>query len=159
MVKWAFIFIRLRDQDLTDTIVSELLQTITHPSVSLWTCTAVPTTSGTSPYIASGSNDGAIRFFTREKELMAPESVRERWTQDVSQRQLDKSVHLSVLEFECNQSWWFRSQVGDVKHSDLPGMEALGREGEFAHLCIGVRKEDIAHYVRQKRWSSNYDQE
>jgi hypothetical protein len=23
-----------------------------------------------------------------------------------------------------------RSQVGDVKHSDLPGMEALGREGE-----------------------------
>jgi len=24
-----------------------------------------------------------------------------------------------------------RSQVGDVKHSDLPGMEALGREGEL----------------------------
>jgi phospholipase A-2-activating protein len=24
-----------------------------------------------------------------------------------------------------------RSQVGDVKHSDLPGMEALGREGKL----------------------------
>jgi phospholipase A-2-activating protein len=25
-----------------------------------------------------------------------------------------------------------RSQVGDVKHSDLPGMEALGREGKLS---------------------------
>ena len=27
-----------------------------------------------------------------------------------------------------------RSQVGDVKHSDLPGMEALGREGKYPSL-------------------------
>jgi len=30
-----------------------------------------------------------------------------------------------------------RSQVGDVKHSDLPGMEALGREGELLDMRIG----------------------
>lgn len=70
--------------------VSDLLQTITHPSVSLWTCTTVPTTSGSGLYIATGSNDAVIRFFTREKELMAPVVVREKWTQEVSQRQLDK---------------------------------------------------------------------
>jgi hypothetical protein len=38
----------------------------------------------------------------------------------------------------CNQSPWlrliayrvYRSQVGDIKQSDLPGIEALGREGD-----------------------------
>jgi len=47
-----------------------------------------------------------------------------------------------------------RSQVGDVKHSDLPGMEALGREGKLSHLSE-IRQLTF----RQKRWSSHYDQE
>jgi len=29
-----------------------------------------------------------------------------------------------------------RSQVGDVKHSDLPGMEALGREGKLVDPSV-----------------------
>jgi hypothetical protein len=31
-----------------------------------------------------------------------------------------------------------RSQVGDVKHSDLPGMEALGREGKLLGLVYDL---------------------
>lgn len=32
-----------------------------------------------------------------------------------------------------------RSQVGDVKHSDLPGMEALGREGKKDGQVIMIK--------------------
>jgi hypothetical protein len=47
-----------------------------------------------------------------------------------------------------------RSQVGDVKHSDLPGMEALGREVKLSHLS------EIRELTsRQERWSSDHDQE
>lgn len=67
-----------------------LVQTIAHPATSLWSSAAVPTASGKGIYIASSANDGVIRFFTQKKELMAPEGERERWSQAVAQRQLDK---------------------------------------------------------------------
>jgi hypothetical protein len=32
--------------------------------------------------------------------------------------------------------------VGDVKHSDLPGMEALGREGKLSAACFNANLAD-----------------
>ncbi|ODO08391.1 phospholipase A-2-activating protein [Cryptococcus wingfieldii CBS 7118] len=94
---------------------SELVQTIPHTSNSLWSCTTAPpppSSPSSGPYIVSSSSDSTIRFFTNSPELVAPEEELAVWDAEVKGRQLDKS------------------QVGDVKHSDLPGMEALGREGK-----------------------------
>jgi phospholipase A-2-activating protein len=69
---------------------TDLIQTIPHPSTSLWSCAVVPTASGSGYYIASSSNDGMIRFFTRDPGLIASQAEREAWEKDVRERQLDK---------------------------------------------------------------------
>jgi hypothetical protein len=53
----------------------------------------VPNPSGPSPYIASSSNDGMIRFFTQDPAAMAPQAERENWEKEVRERQLDKCVY------------------------------------------------------------------
>lgn len=68
------------------------MQTIPHPSTSLWSCAVVPNPSGSGPYIASSSNDGMIRFFTQDPAAMAPQAERENWEKEVRERQLDKCV-------------------------------------------------------------------
>ena len=73
--------------NLADT---ELVQTISHPTPSQWSCAISAGSSGSSTYIASGSNDGNIRFFTRSQLLMAPPTEREVWDKEISSRQLDK---------------------------------------------------------------------
>ncbi|ORX35613.1 PLAA family ubiquitin binding-domain-containing protein [Kockovaella imperatae] len=102
---------------------TELIQTLPHTSNSLWSSSIVPSASGSSHYIVSSSQDAQIRFFTRSADLMAPESVRERWNQEISSRALDKS------------------QVGDVKQADLPGLEALGREGKKEGQVLMLKNE------------------
>lgn len=100
----------------------ELVQTIPHTSNSLWSCAVVPSLVASSPYIVSSSSDSTIRFFTNEGALVAGPEELAAWDNEVKGRQLDKS------------------QVGDVKHSDLPGIEALGREGK-----LGIAREKQCH--------------
>jgi len=59
--------------------------------MSLWTSAVVPAANG-SHYIASGSADTTIRFFTQSDELVASAEDLATWDQEVSQRKLDKYV-------------------------------------------------------------------
>jgi phospholipase A-2-activating protein len=68
----------------------ELLQSIPHPSLSLWSTAVIPTPSGKSYYIASSSSDSTIRVFTNDEELMAPAEEKAVWDKDVAGRKLDK---------------------------------------------------------------------
>ncbi|TYJ54476.1 hypothetical protein B9479_004895 [Cryptococcus floricola] len=115
---------------------SELLQTIPHTSNSLWSCTTAPpppSSPSSAPYIVSASSDSTIRFFTNSPELVAPEQELAVWEGEVKGRQLDKS------------------QVGDVKHSDLPGMEALGREGKKDGQVLMIKNNG---QVEAYQWST-----
>ncbi|KAK4685850.1 phospholipase A-2-activating protein, partial [Tremellales sp. Uapishka_1] len=112
---------------------SELVQSIPHPSLSLWSSAIVPNPSGTGHYLASSSSDSTIRFFTHDVGDMAVGAEKEDWEREVAGRKLDKS------------------QVGDVKHSDLPGMEALGREGKKDGQVIMIKNND---QVEAYQWSA-----
>ncbi|KAL7422039.1 hypothetical protein Q5752_003812 [Cryptotrichosporon argae] len=105
---------------------TQLVQTMPHPSISLWSVAVVSSPTG-GHYIASSSSDSTIRFFTDDETLAAPQAEKDQWDKDVAERRLDKS------------------QVGDVRHSDLPGMEALGREGKlppFPKIYLTTGKSD-----------------
>lgn len=104
---------------------TELVQTINHPTMSLWSSAVVPARNGSEFYVASAAADTTIRLFTRSEDLEASLTEQEVWNNEVAQRKLDKSVVAHI----GNRADHSRSQVGDVKHSDLPGMEALARPG------------------------------
>ncbi|WVF71170.1 hypothetical protein IAT40_005968 [Kwoniella sp. CBS 6097] len=112
---------------------TELVQTIPHTSNSLWSCAVVPSLSAPGSYIASSSSDSTIRFFTRDEGSMASAEERTAWDKEVSSRQLDKS------------------QIGDVKQSDLPGIEALGREGKKDGQVIMIKNNGV---VEAYQWST-----
>nr|ODO04023.1 phospholipase A-2-activating protein [Cryptococcus depauperatus CBS 7855] len=110
-----------------------LLQTIPHTSNSLWSCAIPPSSIPSSPYIASSSSDSTIRFFTTEESLMASPEELTAWDEEIKNRQLDKS------------------QIGDVKHSDLPGTEALNREGKKDGQVLMIKNNGI---VEAYQWSA-----
>lgn len=74
---------------------SELVQTIPHPSLSLWSTAIAPVPGSSSYYIISSSADSSIRFFSNEEQFMAPQKDREDWDHEVAQRKLDKLVYLT----------------------------------------------------------------
>ncbi|WVW84162.1 hypothetical protein I302_106192 [Kwoniella bestiolae CBS 10118] len=118
---------------------TELVQTIPHTSNSLWSSAIVP--SGlSSPYIASSSSDSTIRLFTKEERLMATAEERAEWDKEVGGRQLDKS------------------QVGDVKQSDLPGIEALGREGKKDGQVIMIKNNGVVEAYQWSQPTSTWQQ-
>ncbi|KAK8864675.1 hypothetical protein IAR55_001927 [Kwoniella newhampshirensis] len=119
---------------------TELVQTVPHTSNSLWSCAYVPSVDGSGSYIASSSSDSTIRFFTRSESLMAPISEREDWDKEVSGRQLDKS------------------QVGDVKQSDLPGIEALGREGKKDGQVLMIKNNGVVEAYQWSQPTSTWQQ-
>lgn len=104
------------------------MQTIAHPSNSLWSAAVVPAANGTT-YIASASQDSAIRFFTRDPTLVAPPTERERWDKDVSQRQLDKWVELRG-EVDRQESGWRCEAFGSAWYG---GTRQGGKEGWAGH--------------------------
>lgn len=114
--------------------------------MSLWSAAAVPTATGKGYYIASASADSTIRFFTQSEDLMASAEERGVWDQEVSQRKLDKWVNIAAVTDNP------RSQVGDIKRSDLPGMEALGREGKQDGQVIMIKNGDN---VEAYQWQSS----
>ncbi|WOO81219.1 Phospholipase A-2-activating protein [Vanrija pseudolonga] len=113
---------------------TELVQTINHPTMSLWSSAVVPARNGSEYYVASAAADTTIRFFTRSEDLEASLTEQEVWNNEVAQRKLDKS------------------QVGDVKHSDLPGMEALARPGKSDGQVIMIKNND---QVEAYQWSQS----
>ena len=59
----------------------------------------------------SGCSDGVIRVFSESEE---------RWATDMELKEYDAQVASQALPSQ---------QMGDVKKSDLPGLEALGNPG------------------------------
>jgi phospholipase A-2-activating protein len=105
--------------------------------MSLWSAAVVPAANGTSHYIASASGDTTIRFFTQLEDLVASPEELVTWDEEVSKRKLDKYV-TDPVQFLTPP----RSQVGDIKRSDLPGMEALGRQGKKDGEVIMIKNND-----------------
>lgn len=85
----------------------DLVQTITHPTISVWTVSVSPNGD-----IISGASDGIVRIWSKDSSRLASAEERETLERELRGRELNKT------------------QVGDVKMSDLPGMEALARPGE-----------------------------
>jgi phospholipase A-2-activating protein len=83
-----------------------LIQSIAHPTVSVWTVDVLPNGD-----IVSGASDATVRVWTKAEARYASLDEREKLDRDLRTRALNKS------------------QVGDVNMTDLPGREALGRPG------------------------------
>ncbi|EIW66002.1 hypothetical protein TREMEDRAFT_41188 [Tremella mesenterica DSM 1558] len=118
---------------------TELVQTIAHPCNSLWSCAVVSGPTG-DVYIASAANDTTIRFFIKVEALKAPQAERDAFDKEVGGRQLDKS------------------QVGDVKRSDLPGIEALGREGKKDGQVLMIKNNDVVEAYQWQAATSTWQQ-
>lgn len=87
-----------------------------HPTVSVWAVQALSNGD-----VVSGSSDGIIRVFSRSEDRKASVEELEIFEKAVKHRQINKA------------------QVGDVKHTDLPGLEALGKPGNKEGQVIMVK--------------------
>ncbi|GAA5960503.1 hypothetical protein JCM8115_003201 [Rhodotorula mucilaginosa] len=85
----------------------ECEQTITVPAVSVW-CVSVLSNGD----IAAGASDGLVRLYTRSKDRIASEADLATYEEQVAKTALNSS------------------QIGDLKKSDLPGVEALHTPGK-----------------------------
>jgi phospholipase A-2-activating protein len=94
----------------------ECAQTIVHPALSVWAVSTMPNGD-----IVSGCSDGVVRVFSQAKE---------RWASDEDLKEYDDMVARQALPAH---------QIGDVKKTDLPGLEALatpGASSTFVYLWI-----------------------
>ncbi|KAH8117032.1 phospholipase A-2-activating protein [Phellopilus nigrolimitatus] len=85
----------------------ECVQTIVHPATSVWSVSSMPNGD-----IVTGSSDGVVRIFS---------AAEERWASADELKQYDAQVASQALPSQ---------QVGDVKKTDLPGLEALSTPGK-----------------------------
>ncbi|EJD53176.1 PFU-domain-containing protein [Auricularia subglabra TFB-10046 SS5] len=106
----------------------EVAQTIVHPAISVWSVASMPNGD-----IVTGSSDGVVRVFSE-----APE----RWANEADLKAYDDEVARQALPAQ---------QVGDVKKSDLPGLEALGRQGKKDGQNLMIRNGDK---VEVYQWAS-----
>lgn len=86
----------------------ECAQTIVHPAISVWAVSTMPNGD-----IVTGCSDGVVRVFSASED---------RWAPADSIKAYDDQVASTALPAQ---------QVGDVKKSDLPGVEALSQSGRF----------------------------
>ncbi|KAG6828591.1 hypothetical protein H0H92_007381 [Tricholoma furcatifolium] len=85
----------------------ECAQTIVHPAISVWAVSSMPNDD-----IVSGCSDGVVRIFSMSEE---------RWASANDLKEYEDKVASQALPSQ---------QVGDVKKSDLPGLEALNLPGK-----------------------------
>ncbi|GHJ87959.1 hypothetical protein NliqN6_4361 [Naganishia liquefaciens] len=105
-----------------------LAQTITHPTISVWVVDVLPNGD-----IISGASDGMVRVWTRSEERKASADEVRQLDQAVASRQLNKT------------------QVGDIKHTDLPGPEGLARIGKKDGEVLMIKNEGK---VQAYQWSN-----
>jgi len=84
----------------------DCIQTIIHPAVSVWVVSSLPNGD-----IVSGCSDHVVRVFSVAEE---------RWLPEADLKLYDEQVANQALPSQ---------QIGDVKKSDLPGLEALNTPG------------------------------
>ena len=86
----------------------DCIQTITHPAISVWAVSSLPNGD-----IVSGCSDRVVRVFSVAEE---------RWLPEADLKLYDEQVANQTLPSQ---------QIGDVKKSDLPGLEALNVPGKW----------------------------
>ncbi|RDB21127.1 Phospholipase A-2-activating protein [Hypsizygus marmoreus] len=106
----------------------ECTQTIVHPAISVWAVSTMPNGD-----IVSGCSDGVVRVFSNSKE---------RWASEADLKEYDAKVASQALPSQ---------QVGDVKKSDLPGLEALTQPGKKPGEVKMVRNGAL---VEAHQWDS-----
>lgn len=94
-------------------IDGECSQTIVHPAISVWAVSTMPNGD-----IVSGSSDGVVRIFSASEE---------RWASEQDLKEYDDKVASQALPSQ---------QIGDVKKSDLPGLEALTEPGMVLIMVV-----------------------
>jgi len=109
-----------------------LIQTITIPAISVW---AVATLDNGD--IVCGSSDHIIRVFTRDPNRTADAAEIEAYDKTIASQALNKT------------------QVGDVKKDDLPGVEALSQPGTKEGQTKMVRSGDV---VEAHQWDASAGQ-
>ncbi|KAG9074203.1 hypothetical protein FS749_014266, partial [Ceratobasidium sp. UAMH 11750] len=107
----------------------ELVQTITHPAISVWAVDAMPNGD-----IVTGCSDGIVRVFSRSES---------RWADEATLKEYESQVASQAIPSE---------QVGDVKKTDLPGPEALERPGNKDGQVIMVKT--VGGSVEAHEWSA-----
>ncbi|KAG9123458.1 hypothetical protein FRC07_014916, partial [Ceratobasidium sp. 392] len=107
----------------------ELVQTITHPAISVWAVSAMPNGD-----IVTGCSDGLVRVFSRSES---------RWADEATLKEYESQVASQAIPAE---------QVGDVKKSDLPGPEALERPGNKDGQILMVKT--VGGSVEAHEWSA-----
>lgn len=96
-------------------IDGECAQTLVHPAISVWTVSTMPNGD-----IVTGCSDGVVRIFSASEE---------RWASAGQIEAYDQQVASTALPAQ---------QVGDVKKSDLPGLEALSQPGSLLMVLLYV---------------------
>ncbi|KAG6837276.1 hypothetical protein H0H93_012281 [Arthromyces matolae] len=106
----------------------ECVQTLVHPAISVWAVAAMPNGD-----IVSGCSDGVVRVFSASEE---------RWASENDLKEYDAKVASTALPSQ---------QVGDVKKSDLPGLEGLNIPGKKPGEVKMVRNGAL---VEAHQWDS-----
>ncbi|RHZ47070.1 hypothetical protein Glove_593g5 [Diversispora epigaea] len=105
----------------------QCIQTILHPSTSVWCVDSMPNGD-----IISGASDGLVRVFTRSSERVAEQNVLKDFENQVSQHAIPAN------------------QIGDIKKDELPGPEALNAPGKNDGQVTMVR---IGDKVEAHQWN------
>lgn len=113
----------------------ECIQTILHPTVSVWNISVLPNGD-----IVSGSSDGAIRIFSRDDARKANDEVTSAWMTSVQNRQINKA------------------QIGDVKHTDLAGPEALAKPGKKEGQVLMIKNNGKVEAYQWQAAASTWQQ-
>ncbi|KAF5330954.1 hypothetical protein D9619_005411 [Psilocybe cf. subviscida] len=103
-------------------------QTLVHPAISVWAVSSLPNGD-----IVSGTSDGVVRVFSEAEE---------RWASADELRKYDDLIASQALPSQ---------QVGDVKKSDLPGLEALTTPGKKSGEVKMIKNGEM---VEAHQWDS-----
>ncbi|CCM00008.1 uncharacterized protein FIBRA_02033 [Fibroporia radiculosa] len=85
----------------------ECAQTLVHPAISVWSVSTMPNGD-----IVTGCSDGVVRIFTAEESRYLPGDQLKAYEDQIASQALPAQ------------------QIGDVKKSDLPGLEVLSEPGK-----------------------------
>ncbi|CAE6490551.1 unnamed protein product [Rhizoctonia solani] len=107
----------------------ELVQTLTHPAISVWTVATMPNGD-----IVTGCSDGVVRVFSRNES---------RWADAETIQAFENQVASQAIPSES---------IGDVKKTDLPGPDALELAGNKDGQVIMIRT--AAGSVEAHEWSA-----
>lgn len=110
----------------------ECVQTIVHPAISVWSVASMPNGD-----IVSGCSDGVVRVFSTSEERWATAEDLKAYEDTVASQSIPSCVFSNFPSINGSDVLK-RQQVGDVKKSDLPGLEALSDPGLFfSRPCHG----------------------